>query len=430
MAATNAASLAAAVVSTDVAVPPDKPASVTPLIVGLASAALAMVCTFQGVQQVLVPDQVQQIDAAHKVGDLALLTTVAAALAVVGSVAGGALSDRTRSRFGRRSPWLVMMAVISTALMIVAGTAHNLALIAIVYAALWFCMNFYQSALNAIIPDRVSERHRGVVSSAFGLGGALGLGLGVTAVVHLSIEQGYVVLAGLLIGTTALCVVLVREGGLADLAPPKTGAAAAPRQTWPSLFQPFRHRDFTLAFVTRAASFTALATVAGYTFYILQDHIGPANLPGHDVKGAVGILVVTQMAAWIVGVVAAGWLSDRLDRRKLFVGICSIGTAAAMLVPLLAPTWAGMVVFYALVGVFFGAYLAVDLALMTLVLPTRQNEGRDLAVLSIANAGPQLLSPAISATIISLAGYDALFLFGLVVSLLAGVAVFFIRSVR
>ena len=77
-----------------------------------------------------------------------------------------------------------------------------------------------------------------------------------------------------------------------------------------------------------------------------------------------------------------------------------------------------------------GAYLAVDLALMTLVLPTRENEGRDLAVLSIANAGPQLLSPAISATIISLAGYDALFWFGLVVSLLAGVAVFFIRSVR
>jgi len=430
MSIAKAAPLAGALVPTEVAVTPGRTSSVVPLIIGLASAALAMVCTFQGVQQVLIPDQVQQIDAAHKVGDLALLTTIAAALAVVGSVAGGALSDRTHSRFGRRSPWLVGMAVISTGLMIVAGTAHNLAVIAVVYAALWFCMNFYQSVLNAIIPDRVSERHRGVVSSAFGLGGALGLGLGVNAVVHLTIEQGYMVLAGLLIVTTALCVVLVREGSLPDLAAPATSAAAAPRQTRLSLFQPFRHRDFTLAFVTRAASFMALATVAGYTFYILQDHIGAANLPGHNVKGAVGILVVTQMVAWIVGVAAAGWLSDRLNRRKLFVGICSLGTAAAMLVPLLAPTWTGMLVFYALVGVFFGAYLAVDLALMTLVLPTRENEGRDLAVLSIANAGPQLLSPAISATIISLAGYDALFWFGLVVSLLAGVAVFFIRSVR
>ena len=331
------------------------------------------------------------------------------------------------------------MAVISTGLMIVAGTAHNLAVIAVVYAALWFCMNFYQSVLNAIIPDRVSERHRGVVSSAFGLGGALGLGLGVTAIVHLTIGQGYMVLAGLLIVTTAcrgLPVVLVREARRPACPPTsrrrRRAPAAAPRpKLWLSIVRADSATGIsTLAFVTRAASFTALATVAGYTFYILQDHIGPANLPGHDVKGAVGILVVTQMAAWIVGVVAAGWLSDRLDRRKLFVGICSIGMAVSMLVPLTTPTWTGMVVFYGLVGVFFGIYLAVDLALMTLVLPSRENEGRDLAVLSIANAGPQLLSPVIAATIISTAGYDALFLFGFVVSLLSGVAVFFIRSVR
>jgi MFS family permease len=430
MSVTKTADFASGAVPADAAVATRGAPSIAPLVIGLATAALAMVCTFQGVQQVLIPDQVQAIDAAHKVGDLALLTTIAAALAVVGSVAGGALSDRTHSRFGRRTPWLVAMALISTVLMLVAGTLHDLTMIAIVYAALWFCLNFYQCALNAVIPDRVSEKHRGLVSSAFGLGGALGLGLGVNAVVRLSIEQGYIVLASLLIATTALCVVLIREGGRADLATPSPGLAVAPRQTWLSLLQPFHHRDFALAFVTRAASFTALSTIGGYTFYILQDHIGPANLPGHDVKGAVGILVGTQMVAWIVGVAAAGWLSDRLDRRKLFVGICSIGTAAAMMVPLLTATWAGILVFYALVGVFFGAYLAVDLALMTLVLPTRENEGRDLAVLSIANAGPQLLSPAIAATIISLAGYDALFWFGAVVSLLAGVAVFFIRSVR
>jgi MFS family permease len=413
-----------------------KPARLAGLIFGMSSAALALVCVFQGVQQVLIPEQVQQIDALHKVGHLALLTTLAAALAVTGSVAGGAISDRTRTRFGRRSPWLVAMAVISIALLITAGTLHSLTYVAIVYAALWFCLNFYQSVLSAIIPDRIPESSRGTASSAFGLGGALGLGIGINAVAPLSLQWGYIVLALLFLITTVVCVVFAAEWKTPELASPPSSAdaddnlAAAPKYSWLGLFQGFLSRDFTLAFFTRALSFLALAVVAGYTFYILQDHIGPAQLPGHSVKTAMGILTLSQMAAWLVGVAGAGWLADRLDRRKMFVGICSLGAAASMLVPLLMPTWAGMLTFYILIGLFYGIYLSVDLALMTLVLPSRENEGRDLAVLSIANAGPQMLSPAISAAIISTAGYDALFWFGMIASLLAGIAVFFIRSVR
>ena len=56
-----------------------KPSPVLVLILGLAMAALALVCVFQGIQQILIPYQVLQIDAAHKVGVLALLTTLAAA---------------------------------------------------------------------------------------------------------------------------------------------------------------------------------------------------------------------------------------------------------------------------------------------------------------------------------------------------------------
>jgi len=404
------------------------------LVLGLALAALALVCVFQGIQQILIPYQVLQIDAAHKVGVLALLTTLAAALAVVGSVAGGALSDRTRTRYGRRTPWLVAMAVVSIGLMMSLAVLRNLTAVAVVYAVLWFCLNFYQSVLNAVIPDRIPLKSRGVVSSAFGIGGALGLILGVNAVAPLTLGHGYLALAGVMFAATAACVILIREGATpeAPATAPRAAASRTPasKAGWLGPFEAFLRRDFALAFITRAMAFTALATVAGYTYYILQDHIGPANLPNHDVRGAIGILVAIQTVAWIVGGAGSGWLADRLDRRKLFVGICSIGMALSMIVPMTTPTWAGMVVFYGLIGFFFGIYLAVDLALMTLVLPSRENEGRDLAVLSIANAGPQLIAPAIAATIISTVGYDALFLFGFAVSLLSGVAVFFIRSVR
>ena len=270
-----------------------------------------------------MPFQIQQIDALHKIRDLALLTTLAAVLAVIGSVSGGAISDRTHSRFGRRSPWLVTMSVVSAVLMIALGTLHNLTVIAILYAALWFCMNFYQAVLSAIIPDRVPESSRGTISSAFGLGGALGLGIGVNAVAHVSLGWGYIILAGLVVTTTALCVVFVREWASPELPkPPHSQPATSTKYSWLGLFQGFLSLDFTLAFITRAMSFTALAVVAGYTYYVLQDHIGAANLPGHSVKSALGILVVAQTIAWIAGVTGAGWFSDRLNRRKLFVGIC------------------------------------------------------------------------------------------------------------
>ncbi len=265
-----------------------RPRTVPALIVGLASAALALVCVFQGIQQVLIPYQVLQIDAAHKVGVLALLTTLAAALAVVGSVAGGALSDRTRTRFGRRSPWLVAMAVISIGLMMSLSVLRSLSAVAAVYAALWFCLNFYQSVLNAIIPDRIPQRSRGVVSSAFGLGAALGLVAGVIAVAPLTLERGYLVLAGVMFVATAACVILIREWATPDAPAMSLRAAAtrtpAPKSSWLGMFEAFLQRDFALAFITRAMAFTALATVAGYTYYILQDHIGAANLPNHNVK--------------------------------------------------------------------------------------------------------------------------------------------------
>jgi MFS family permease len=426
------------VIDSVVANPTDsaRPRSTTALSLGLAAAALAVVCVFQGVQQVLVPFQVQQIDAPHKVRDVALLTTLAAAFAVAGSVAGGALSDRTRSRFGRRTPWLVVMALLSGMLLITAGALSNVLQMAVVYSALWFCLNFYQAAVSAIIPDKVPARSRGAVSSAIGLGGALGLGLGVGAVAHFSPAFGFMALCGLMIIATCFCVVLIREGARPGLAGPAYGiltnidSISIKKPSPIGLLQPFLDRDFVLAFATRALIFTAAATVGGYTYYLLQDHVGTANLPHHDVKRAIGILVGAQTVAWLVGAAGAGWLADRLDRRKLFVGASSIGAAFSMLVPLLAPTWLGMLAFYILLGFFLGIYLSVDMALMTLVLPCRENEGRDLAVLSIANAGPQLLSPTIAAAIISMAGYEALFVFGMAASLLAGVAVLFIRGVR
>jgi MFS family permease len=390
---------------------------------------------FQGIQQILIPVQVEAIDAAHKIDNLALLTTVTSVSAVLGLLAGGALSDRSTGRFGRRAPWLVVSASISALLFIALGMSATLVAIAVAYTALWFTLNFFGAVFTAILPDRIPIAARGAASAVLGLGTPLGIIIGVNYVARVPRLEAYAGLAGFLLVTTMALVFFARERPVPRTAVPVASPTGVPwyRSAWrhaSAMFSGFRSRDFTLAFVSRAFMFLGIFTVTGYAFYILQDHIGTANLPGKDPAIAVSVLGTLQVVAWLVSVPVAGWLADKFDCRKVVVGISSLGMVVSMAVPVLFPTWYGMLAFYVTAGAFFGAYMAVDLALMSLVLPDKHSEGRDMAVLAVATAGPQFLSPAVAGAIISYWGYDELFLFGAVASLAGGVLVFMIRSVR
>ena len=403
----------------------------------LLPTSAAMYAGFQGIQQILIPAQVATIDAAHKIENLALLTTVTSVTAVLGLLIGGAISDRTTGRHGRRAPWLVVGALLSAALFIALGMSVSLVAIAASYAMLWFTLNFYQAAMTAILPDRVAMPARGAASAVIGLGAPLGILLGVNYAARVPRLGAYAGLAGFLLVVTAALVVFAREQPVPKAALPATAAAPSTgpwyATAWrhvSTMFSGFRSRDFTLAFVSRALMFLGAFTVTGYAFYILQDYIGVANLPGRDPAIAVSVLGSLQVVAWFLSVPVAGWVADKFDCRKIVVGVASLGMAAAMLVPVFFPTWYGMVAFYVLVGTFFGSYMAVDLALMSLVLPDKSSEGRDMAVLAVATAGPQFLSPVTAGVLINYWGYDQLFYFGAVASLLGGLLVFMIRRVR
>ena len=81
-------------------------------------------------------------------------------------------------------------------------------------------------------------------------------------------------------------------------------------------------------------------------------------------------------------------------------------------------------------GVGFGAFLAVDLAVVTEVLPAEADFAKDLGVINIANALPQVLAPVVAAPIVtSLGGYTTLYLTAAVVGLAGAVAVVRIRGV-
>ena len=75
--------------------------------------------------------------------------------------------------------------------------------------------------------------------------------------------------------------------------------------------------------------------------------------------------------------------------------------------------------------------MAVDTALVTQVLPTAADRGKDLGIVNIANAAPQVLAPALAAPVVAgLGGYPMLYALTALVTVAGAVLVLPIRSVR
>ena len=96
----------------------------------------------------------------------------------------------------------------------------------------------------------------------------------------------------------------------------------------------------------------------------------------------------------------------------------------------LVPTWTGALIGAVVLGIGYGVYLSVDFALCTEVLPDAESRAKDLGVINIANALPQVFAPFLGAFLIAQAGgYVTLYAVAAAVCVLGSVLVTRIRSV-
>jgi len=400
------------------------------LLVSLGVANGALSALYAGILTVLLPLQVEHIDRAHKVAALGIVSGVSAGFALVFNPIGGALSDRTRSRFGRRAPWLISTPVAVIVTLALLARAGSVLLVAVAWCLAQAVANLYQAPLTAVIPDRVSRQRRGAASAVAGvssvLGGVAGVGLASQFTGHLG--WGYLTLGVLLAATAAYLVVSTADAPAAGLPrPPRDTRRPAARLA--GFLSALRHRDFALVFASRATAILGYYLVISYELYILTDYIA---LPGpmRPTQGVTILAAISAIGALLASAIA-GPVSDRLDRRKPFVVISSVVAGAGCVLPVLSPTFRTVEIFAAFAGIAFGCYLSVDAALVTLVLPRSEDAARDLGVLNIANAGPQVLAPLLAALVISHAGgYRTLFIAGGCCGMASALAVLPVRSVR
>lgn len=391
----------------------------------LALANTAIWLSILPIGQILLPTQIAALNAATKFSNLAIATSVGVIAALLTNPIAGALSDRTASRLGRRRPWLIAGTVLSAASLALMANAASFITLVIWWGIFHVAANTLLAALSAVIPDQVPLRQRATVSAFASLALPLGAVVGallVTKVVK-STALSYYTFSGILVIVMLIFVLVLRDKPLLKGSTPRFNLMAFLASFW---VNPIKHPDFGWAWLTRFLVYLSYFTALGYLLYFLQDAV-------HYQKAAQGVTTfqIILTGTLLISSVVAGMLSDKFGRRKVFVTGASLVIAFSFLILAFFQTWTGVQLAAAVLGLGFGAYLGVDIALITQVLPSANARGKDLGVINIANALPQVVGSAGAALVITtFHSYTILFALAAVLASLGAVLIRPIKSVR
>ncbi len=401
---------------------PDRPVG-SGYVASVSLANLAVWLAFFTPIQNLLPRLADRVtDGDGKEAALAVVAGVGAFVAIVANPLAGALSDRTRSRFGRRRPWVLGGALVGALAMLGLVPATSVLGLALVWAIAQGGLNAAYAGVTATIPDQVPVRQRGLVSGWVGLSQTVGIVLGVALVSFIVVDLD----AGIVL-TSVLAVALVLPFVLTLSDPVLERRERTTLREFLVRFwiDPRANPDFAWAWITRFLVSLGNAMATLYLLFFLQDRVGHPE-PEQAQTIMVGIYALGTIATAVIG----GRLSDRSGRRKIFVIVSTTVMAVAALILALVPTFPATLLAAAILGLGYGVYLAVDQALITQVLPAAADRARDLGVINIANSSPQVLAPVIAAPlVIGAGGYTTLYLLTAGITLLGAVLIRNIRSV-
>lgn len=367
----------------------------------------------------------------ESVAALSLVMGVGTLFAIVFNPLVGRLSDRTMSRYGMRRPWLIAGVVIGFLSLVGIGMATEVWMVLVGWCITQGALNGTLAAMNATIADRMPVWRRGLASGVIGITTSLGILGGTFAVNFLDSDLSRFAvpaLAGLVF--TVLFALVLKDG--VRVAPPASSYGW--RDFFGSfVFNPRANPDFAWTWLTTFLVMFGYAGIATYLPLYLTDEFA---LSEQDAITVVLLCNLAAVGAQAVSGPLAGYLSDRLGRRKPFVLAAGVIMVVGLVVLAFAPNVAMVVVGQGLIGLGIGSFLSVSLALATQVLPDADDTAKDLGVINIANALPQSIAPAIAPAVIAIGaataigGYSLFYLVGGAAALIGALVIFRVKGTR
>src|SRR6218665_20764 len=373
----------------------------------------------------LLPAKPAELPGVEKIGAFAILPIVGSIVALIANIVFGALSDRTRSRFGSRSPWIFGGAVGATLGLVILAISADFTTLLIGWLVLQVAQNAYLAATSAMIADRVAPHRQGLISGILGTSNTIAQAAGaiIGGTFATQVDTGFWTIAAIpLVGAIIILLLAPDSSNLGTHRIPLTTKTIMTTFAFPR-----KAPDFYWALFGRLLLILGFFSVINYHLFILTDYMNQSPAEAGATISMAGI--ITTVTGVVAGLIA-GPISDKINRRKLPVLVASILIGIGAIVPFVAPQPWALIAFAGVAGFGMGMYWAVDVALVIRVLPHPGTRAKDLGILNMANTGGQILAPVIVATLVQVGGYQPIFLFGALCAIVSGFLILPIKSTR
>ncbi|WP_442575764.1 MFS transporter [Microbacterium sp. F51-2R] len=376
--------------------------------------------------QLLIPLQLNTPDDADGwitgVVSSGLVLAIGGIAGVIAAPVAGGLSDRTRGRRGRRRPWALGGVAVATVSLVGIAFARGPWGVGVTWVGVSVGIAVASAAFTALIADQLTTQ-RGAASAAVSSSQALGIvvGVGVIVLLELGVVVGYLVLAGFIAIVGTLAALLLPD-------PPAQADVSAARKvrTLRERVAALRDRDFAWLLAGRLTVNIGNALGTGLLLFFLLYGLGRDASTAED---ELLLLIVVYTVFVVIASVLSGWISDRTGKRVPFVVWSALVQGGASIILVVAPSLTSAMIAAALLGVGYGAYMSVGLALGTDLLPYPEDHARDLGFVNVSASLGQLIGPLLGAGLVALVGgFWLLFLVGGVLSVAGGLMTYAIRA--
>ena len=331
---------------------------------------------------ILVPALLLVLAPANHTNVLAVLSTLAAIATAIVPPFAGAWSDRGRRRGGdRRIQTAIILAIDTVALLVMAQVSSVVGLgsaIVVATVALMSGSTVYQVLLPEIVP-------RPLWGTAAGFRGAMTLVGTIVGLLLAALLPARVALLVDAAGVALSALTLVFVPASPPYVAAEPGSGAHVRDRW----------DLFVTLIGRAWIVLGMTLLNTYILFFFNDVLGI-----HNASFDTGLVAGAAMIGAIVSSVAAGVLSDKLDRR-LVVCLSGLPMTIAALGFALLPDPHVIFIFALLFGLGYGGVFSVGWALALDSVPELGDVARDLGLWGTLSNLPMIVAPAIGALIIA-----------------------------
>lgn len=417
----------------DPAVPPAPATTLQPpprrgLVPVLVIAAIGAASAQMSAALLTLTLKATELDAAGAATTISISSGFAGVFTLVALPVVGALSDRSRSRFGRRRPFLAAGAVSFSAGGSLLITAPNVPLFVTAHLLLTLGAVCVAVATTAILADQIPDDRRGPTAAFLSLSTALG------ALVGTAISKPFGADLVPLVGIPTVLAVLGLLALIVVMRDPRTSQPRTPFNWREAVgvfwVNPVRYPSFAAVFASRMFVFSGVAALNAFQALYLLKRVGVAP---DDLGSAILLTVVANAGISLLVAPAIGRLSDRVGRRKPFILVAALVLGAGLVAAAAAPTFPLYLVACSIVALGQGVYFAVELALATSVLPDPDNPAKDLAIVKVADNLPTSIVAAVAPALLAIGSgqnYPALFLAGALSAVVGGVVILRVRGAR